>query len=295
MGKKSTGLRRNSEHGTVMVTPGSRHYDWKVKVNPPAMTGWSSSMEPIEKANYAASRWQQKTRMGLTKERLASKQVVSNGVGVTGSARNGYVVYGSYREKEAVPTRKPAVERLAIQLEKQRGTSVRIERLSRKQRIQEQCQDPSVKKEYTKFKTQVSKMRLRCRSRRLSMDRRADGVFRSGRRPASERVCNRTRIQLEDTVYHKKVLRTMKRLMDVFSKTNQFGRKMPNKVSPGGYFGYKRKVNGTIGGALRSGSYVDQLGRMPLTTKAAKIDSTMEIAKTSVGTLGIHVHYCYAA
>jgi hypothetical protein len=61
----------------------------------------------------------------------------------------------------------------------------------------------------------------------------------------------------------------------------------------GGYYGYKVTVIGTRDGSRRTKKVVMWMGTVPKSTKGARIGSAEGVAKTSVGTMGVRVEYCY--
>jgi hypothetical protein len=61
----------------------------------------------------------------------------------------------------------------------------------------------------------------------------------------------------------------------------------------GGYYGYKVTVIGTRGGSRRTKKSVRWRGTVPKSTKGARIGSAEGVAKTTVGTMGVRVEYCY--
>lgn len=60
-----------------------------------------------------------------------------------------------------------------------------------------------------------------------------------------------------------------------------------------GYYGYKVTVVGTLDGGRRTKKMVMWRGTVPKSTKGARRGSAEGVAKTSVGTMGVRVEYCY--
>ena len=65
------------------------------------------------------------------------------------------------------------------------------------------------------------------------------------------------------------------------------------KERKGGYYGYRVTVKGTLGGSLRTKRIVRSIGTVPESIKSARIGTAEGVAKTSVGTRGVQVAYCY--
>lgn len=61
----------------------------------------------------------------------------------------------------------------------------------------------------------------------------------------------------------------------------------------GGYYGYKVTVTGTVNGSRRTKRVERKLGTVPQSMKGARIGTAEAVAKTSVGTRGVQVSYCY--
>ena len=61
----------------------------------------------------------------------------------------------------------------------------------------------------------------------------------------------------------------------------------------GGYYGYRVTVKGTLNGGRRTRTYERQKGTVPGGTKRARVRMGEEVAKTTVGTRGVRVEYCY--
>jgi hypothetical protein len=60
-----------------------------------------------------------------------------------------------------------------------------------------------------------------------------------------------------------------------------------------GYYGYRVTVTGTINGSRRTKRVHRMLGTVPQSMKQARIGTAEGVAKTSVGTRGLQVSYCY--
>ena len=61
----------------------------------------------------------------------------------------------------------------------------------------------------------------------------------------------------------------------------------------GGFYGYKVTVVGTLDGSRRTKKTVSWMGEVPKSTKRAMIGVAEGVAKTTVGTMGVRVEYCY--
>jgi hypothetical protein len=64
--------------------------------------------------------------------------------------------------------------------------------------------------------------------------------------------------------------------------------------SEGGYYGYRFQIKGTIDGSRRSLKYEIKAGVIPNGTKRARVTYAEGVAKTSVGSVGLRVEYCYS-
>ena len=69
--------------------------------------------------------------------------------------------------------------------------------------------------------------------------------------------------------------------------------KKGEKKRKGGYYGYRVTVKGTLNGGRRTRTYERQKGTVPGGTKRARVRMGEEVAKTTVGTRGVRVEYCY--
>lgn len=74
---------------------------------------------------------------------------------------------------------------------------------------------------------------------------------------------------------------------------SQNSRSKESSSIEGGYYGYRVTVTGTLNGGRRTTKMILGRGPMPYSTKRARIGSAEGVAKTSVGTLGVRVEYCY--
>lgn len=65
------------------------------------------------------------------------------------------------------------------------------------------------------------------------------------------------------------------------------------KKQLGGYYGYRVRVKGPLNGSRRTTRREMGLGTVPGSTKRGRIGTAEGVAKTSVGTRGVQVGYCY--
>ena len=65
------------------------------------------------------------------------------------------------------------------------------------------------------------------------------------------------------------------------------------KNVPGGYRGYRFVVKGTIDGSRRTRKHIIQSGTMPFSSISQVITNADTVAKTKIGTRGVHVNYHY--
>lgn len=65
------------------------------------------------------------------------------------------------------------------------------------------------------------------------------------------------------------------------------------KKQLGGYYGYRVTVKGPLNGARRTTRRERGLGTVPGSLKSGRIGTAEGVAKTSVGTRGVQVAYCY--
>ena len=100
---------------------------------------------------------------------------------------------------------------------------------------------------------------------------------------------------------HRKVRRERERRRGSHAKRSSRGRKRrgmeeekkEEKKRKGGYYGYRVTVKGTLNGGRRTRTYERQKGTVPGGTKRARVRMGEEVAKTTVGTRGVRVEYCY--
>ena len=117
---------------------------------------------------------------------------------------------------------------------------------------------------------------------------------RSGRRNVEERRCKMVARKREGTTDHRKERGEVEKRREKHATKSLKGRKQRReRKKTTGYYGYKITVKGTRGGARRPRTYVTQKGKRLRGRKKGRRMSHEQVAKTTVGTLGVRVQYCY--
>lgn len=155
----------------------------------------------------------------------------------------------------------------------------------------------------------LSKSGIHLRMKRITSEGRAGVVLRSGKLPVVDRRAKVVKMEREKGRTHIRVRweresrrkshaskKSSLRLTDKASTTLR-SRGLYNKQGSGyrgeGYYGYRVKVKGTLDGSRRTMAYAMESGTVPGSTRRARVRSAENVAKTSVGTRGIRVEYCY--
>jgi len=131
-------------------------------------------------------------------------------------------------------------------------------------------------------------------SKRVKAEERCEAVALSGRMPTGERRTKLRVRELEKGLNHMEVRRSVEALRTHHAKGTVYGRKT-REAAPhsGGYYGFKVRVKGPLGGARRTRTYVIRKGTIPSGTTQARRRESTEHAKTKIGTLGVKVRYTY--
>lgn len=328
MGQKVGGYRRKAAYGqetvslptSVWKAKGDRA--WRFEVNPEGRVGWNRGSAGTTGKTYGETLSQGR---GLRKEVEEVRKLFgceSNGLGRKGRPWRGYTVHGEYTytpgepkprvgprpetpgestgaprgRKGKKPKKKriqPYVEadfqaarsRLTRKYEGRRGAKVERKRRNLKERRKEKGLEAE-KKERA--------LVLGPSTKRRKAGERCEAVTLSGILPTAERRTKLIASELEHGLNHMEVRRGVESLRTHHAKSSQFGRIQPGAGEGAhGYYGYKVRVKGPLGGARRTMTYVIRNGTVPLGTKSARRREGFEHAKTKIGTLGIKVTYCY--
>jgi hypothetical protein len=131
-------------------------------------------------------------------------------------------------------------------------------------------------------------------SKRTKPEERCEAVALSGILPTGERRTKVRARELEKGLNHMEVRRSLEALRTHHAKGTVYGRKTRGaEAGSAGYYGYKIRVKGPLGGARRTMTYVIRKGTVPSGTTKARRREHAEHAKTKIGTLGIKVTYAY--
>lgn len=295
MGQKVGGYRRNVPYGkeTRLVSEG-----WGFKVNPKGRIGWNIGTSGRKKGEYGNTLNDSQLLRKEREEVFGNKNVVSNGLGRKGTKERGYTVYGEYRirkgkeeRSKTVEERERALERVVMHYERTRGTTVNRERVNLKER--------SRKEENNWVQTEVAERKtvLGSSSKRQYGEERCYVVARSGRRPVTGRRTKLVTIELESSLSQIDIIRNVESIVRHHGRSSANGRKRLGEVetsgNQGGYYGRNLTVKGPLEGSRRTLAYTIQIGTVPRGTKRARIVESHEHAKTTYGTLGVRVTYCY--
>jgi hypothetical protein len=189
--------------------------------------------------------------------------------------------------------RKKARRRLKRKREKERQVKVERKRKDLKRRRE---RNRILRKE-----KEQRKARLGRQSKRRKGEERVDGVVRSGVRPMTERRSKLIAKELEGGRKHTQSRREIEKLRKAKAKNPRTGRKSRKEAElqkqgagrKRGFYGYQVVVKGPLGGARRTMKTRIQEGTVPRGTKEARRRTGSEHAKTSIGTIGVKVSYCY--
>jgi hypothetical protein len=331
MGQKVGGYRRKAAYGQETVSlptsvwkiKGDRA--WSFEVNPEGRVGWNRGSGGTTTKTYGEALSQGR---GLRKEVEEVRKLFgceSNGLGRKGRPWRGYEVHGEYTytnqerkgsvenrsvgpetqgEPVGAPTgskgKKPkkkrtkayveadfqaARSRVTRKYEGRRGAKVERKRRNLKERRKEKGLEAE-KNERA--------LVLGPSTKRRKAGERCEAVTLSGILPTAERRTKLIASELEHGLNHMEVRRGVENLRTHHAKSSQYGRIQAGAGDPKhGYYGYKVRVKGPLGGARRTMTYVIRNGTVPLGTKSARRREGFEHAKTKIGTLGIKVTYCY--
>ena len=189
-------------------------------------------------------------------------------------------------QEEFKKERKVGRRRLKRKREKERGVKVERKREDLKERREGNSGRRKEKEE--------RKARLGRQSKRTKPDERVDGAVRSGTRPMIGRRSKLIAKELESGRKHRQSMREIEKVRKAKSKNGKTGRKREKAGGEkGGYYGYQVQRKGPLGGARRTMVRTRQEGTVPRGTKEARRRTGKEHAKTSIGTIGVKVSYCY--
>lgn len=295
MGQKVGGYRRNVPYGkeTRLVTEG-----WSFKVNPKGMMGWNIGTSGRKESEYGITLNNSQLLRKEREEVIENKNTLSNGLGRKGTKEIGYTVYGEYRlrkGKEDIDKIKEdrvrSLERVVMNYEITRGTTVNRSRTDLK--------DRSIIGENEWIRTEVNERKtvLSSSSKRQYGEERCYAVTRSGRIPMTGRRTKLITIELENSLSQMDILRNIESVVRHHGISSSNGRKrlgeVDTSIHKGGYYGRNVIVKGPLEGSRRTLAYTIQIGTVPRGTKRARVMESHEHAKTTYGTLGVRVTYCY--
>jgi hypothetical protein len=308
MGQKVKGYRRNTEYGTrTNKQPSDKESrkGWEYKVNPKGRVGWNIGTSGRKEKGYGSERRRGKKRRTEVEEVRRTEGMWTNGRGRKGGMDKGYVVYGEYYTREKGNTRnvneralgkersRRKRERRRRKRETNRGVNVKRERTELNSRRKEEGLD----KEKKDREKRLEKGKRKRRSERCGV------VALSGRKNMSSRRAKRRARERERGRNHIERRRNRERRRTEHGTKSENGRKRlgaegdvgkgEKGVEKKGYYGYKVTVKGRLEGSRRSMKYERRKGKIPRGTKRARIRTGEEVAKTTVGTLGVRVEYCY--
>lgn len=304
MGQKVGGYRRNVPYGkeTRLVSEG-----WGFEVNPKGRVGWNVGTSGRKESEYGSTLNESRRLRKEREEVRASQNCVSNGLGRKGTKESGYTVYGEYRarkggkgsessdEKEGKEGKKKqrevALERVVMNYEREMETIV--------ERKRRDLNELSRKEGNEWIQTELSERKtvLGGSSKRQHGDERCRVIARSGRRPVTGIRTNRITMELEGSLSQMDIMRNVESVITHHGMSSQHGRKRLGEVdktrNQGGYYGRNVTVKGPLEGSRRTLVYTIQVGTVPRGTKRARIMESHEHAKTTYGSLGVRVTYCY--
>lgn len=319
MGQKVGGYRRNVPYGkeTRLLSQG-----WTFEVNPKGVVGWNRGTSGRKEEEYGEELNESRRLIKELEEVRKLYGCESNGLGRKGTKRTGYTVYGEYRSGSNVQSSTAgsklkgyktrtdrnqlnvALERVVINYETKRKCKVDRKRKNLKERRKEKGIETVLNEK------EERKSVLGYSSKRIKADERCEAVALSGVLPVTQRRTNLIVRELEGNLNHMEILRNRESLRTHHARSSQNGRKRLGEVSEvdqlnkdgngsdtlkkkGGYYGLNVTVKGPLEGSRRTLSYVVQRGTVPRGTKRARIMMSHEHAKTTYGTVGVRVTYCY--
>ena len=312
MGQKVKGYRRGSDYGRRTnrkgrkVGGGDGYGGWAFAVNPVGTYGWTQGSAATSEGRYGAQWRNRRRRRKGVEEVRASHGCVSNGCGVQGTPSAGLVVHGEYRvlgkgDAGLEKKRAASLSRRVVHYRKRWGCGRRRNRRS----VGDRRAFHGEEKEVVRLVEGTAGRRKRSGATpseragtAVTRENRAQAVARSGRRPSEVRRAKRIARELEGTLHHREVRRERKARMSRHATSSGKGRQDGSMFTAkdgarDGYRGYKVTVKGVLGGSMRTMTYRDQKGVMPRGTKRARRGGHDEVAKTTVGTRGVRVEYCY--
>jgi hypothetical protein len=197
-----------------------------------------------------------------------------------------------------------ALERVVISYEKKRKCKVDRKRKNLKERRKEKGIETVLNEK------EERKSVLGYSSKRRKAEERCETLALSGVLPVTQRRTNLIVRELEGNLNHMEILRNRESLRTHHARSSQYGRKRLGEVQgvmnqngdveqkgmeikKGGYYGFNVSVKGPLEGSRRTLAYVIQRGTVPRGTKRARIMISHEHAKTTYGTIGVRVTYCY--
>lgn len=141
MGQKVGGYRRNVEYGKgTRLSSDREKRGWEFQVNPKGRVGWNRSGVGRKERTYGLERSQSRSLRKELEEVRRREGGESNGFGIKGTSKRGYVVYGEYtrsskeRNEKKLKALKVAWERVLRKYEKRWIVKVDRKRRRRKER-----------------------------------------------------------------------------------------------------------------------------------------------------------------
>ena len=321
MGQKVGGYRRNVPYGkeTRLLSQG-----WTFEVNPKGRVGWNTGTSGRKEKEYGEELNESRRLRKELEEVRKLYGCESNGLGRKGTKQTGYTVYGEYRSGENKPSSTSGAKLKGYKTRRNEDQLiVALERVVRSYEAKRKCK---VDRKRTNLKDRRKKKGIETvwnekeerksvlgySSKRRKAEERCETIALSGVRPVAQRRANRMVRELEGNMNHIEILRNREGLTTHHARSSQYGRKRLGEVDPmnlihsqnkeneetdsskkGGYYGLNVTVKGPLEGSRRTLSYVVQRGTVPRGTKRARIMMSHEHAKTTYGTLGVRVTYCY--
>lgn len=312
MGQKVKGYRRGSDYGRSTNVKGTisesrsnrkknQYKGWGFEVNPVGQYGWTQGSSGNSEEEYGLEWIRKRERRQGVEEVRESYGCRSNGRGVKGTKLSGYTVYGEYLvlgEKESYDNkaerrREAKLNRRVVHYRRRWRCGRKRKRVSVHNRREKYDEKKEVKRLMRNTAGRRKRRRMRGKERvkqTVTHENMAQAVARSGIVPNEVRRSKRVARELEGTLGHIEVRRERKARMTAHA--SRYVTKGGKSVKDG-YRGYKVTVKGVVGGAIRTITYTDHSGVIPNGTKQARMGSHDTVAKTSVGTRGVRVEYCY--
>ena len=306
MGQKTKGFRRGERYGRSSNRKGrgKGNRGWQFQINPVGIYGYYYNIPAKTNRNYGKYAQDGMMLTNAVEQLLYSKGCTTNGIGVTGSRRHGYTVHGEYRRSNTnLHDLNASLARVEVIAEELRETKVNRTRTSVEDLRQlattttattaTTVMSPLSRPLEDRYQRRSKSFRIRGPESRVSSIDLWKAVVRSGIIPSSTLLAKRVARQLEDTIQHRKVIRELEAIIITHAYDSPHGLKTSSQPLKDGYWGYKVTVKGVIGGSLRTTQSILQEGRIPESTKEARIATSHSVAKTSIGTRGVQVDYCY--